>query len=263
MSRPPAGAQAGRHVPQPGPVRDLFDGAACLLRGLGIFAGTPGLWVIGLLPALLALLVLVALLVGLFVVLPGLVAGLTPFAGGWSAADRDALRLLVGVVIVVGAVWLAMVSYTALAVAIGQPFYETIARRVEAREGAVPDAEGGRWWRGVGRAIRDGLLLVALTGGIGLGLLVLGFVPLLGQTVVPVLGACVTGFFLSVELTAIALERRGLRLGERVRLLWRRRLLAIGFGLSVLLLFLVPLGAVLGMPGAIAGGTLVARRLRA
>jgi CysZ protein len=92
-------------------------------------------------------------------------------------------------------------------------------------------------------------------------LLVLGLVPLVGQTVVPVLGACVTGWFLAVELTAIALERRGLRLGERLRLLWRRRLLTVGFGLAVFVLFLVPLGAVLGMPGAIAGGTLLARRL--
>jgi CysZ protein len=248
-------------VQQRGSARDLFDGAACLVRGLGIFAGTPGLWVIGLLPALLALLVLVALLVGLFAALPGLVAALTPFAGGWSPGGRDALRALVGAVIAVGAVWLAIISYTAMAVAIGQPFYEVIARRVEAREGAVAERPDGPWWRGVVRALRDGLLLVALTAGLGLGLLVLGFVPLVGQTVVPVLGACVTGFFLAVELSAIALERRGLRLGERLRLLWRRRLLSIGFGLAVFLLFLLPLGAVLGMPGAVAGGTLLARRL--
>jgi CysZ protein len=73
----------------------------------------------------------------------------------------------------------------------------------------------------------------------------------------------VTGFFLAVELSAIALERQGLRLSDRLRLLWRRRLLALGFGLAVFLLFLVPLGAVLGMPGAVAGGTLLARRLHA
>jgi CysZ protein len=93
-------------------VRQLFDGAACLVRGLGIFAGTPGLWVIGLVPAFLALLVLIGLLVGLVVALPGLVDALTPFARAWTAADRDALRLLLELVIAVGAVWLAMVSYT-------------------------------------------------------------------------------------------------------------------------------------------------------
>ena len=243
-------------------MRDLLDGAACLLRGLGIFAGTPGLWVVGLVPALLALLVLVGLLAGLLVALPGLVAAVTPFAGGWSPADRDALRFLVAAVIVVGALWVALVSYTALAMAIGQPFYEMIARRVEAREGAGPAAREVSWWRGIFRALRDGMLLVSLTAGLSLALLVLGFVPLLGQTAVPVLGACVTGFFLAFELSAVALERRGLRLGDRLRLLWRRRLLTLGFGLAAFLLFLVPLGAVLGMPGAVAGGTLLARRLQ-
>ena len=242
-------------------LRDLFDGAACLGRGLGIFVTTPGFWVIGLLPALLALLVLIGLLVAFLLALPGAVAALTPFAAGWSPADRDAFRLLIGAVLVVSAVWLAMVSYTALAITIGQPFYETIARRVEARAGMLPVERRLPLWRAVGRAVRDGILLVTLTAGLSLTLLLLGFLPVVGQTAVPVLGACITGFFLSVELTSIALERRGLGLGERLRLLWRRRLLAIGFGVAVFLLFLVPLGALLGMPGAVAGGTLLARRL--
>jgi CysZ protein len=243
-------------------VRQLFEGAGCLVRGLRIFAGTPGLWALGLGPALIALVVLVAMVAALVVALPGVVAALTPFAGGWSADARDALRVVIGLAILVGAGWLAMVSYTAVALAIGQPFYEAISSRVDALEGAgaEPLTAPGAWWRGVGRAIRDGLLLVALTATLSACLFVLGFVPLIGQTVVPVLGACVTGWFLAVELSAIALERRGYRLGDRLALLWRRRLLTIGFGVAVFLLFLVPLGAVLGMPAAVAGGTLLARR---
>lgn len=242
--------------------RDLVDGVACLFRGLGIFARSPGLWLIGLLPALLALIVLGILVGALLVELPNLVAGMTPFAGGWDSSARDALRLVVGLAVVVGSLWLALVSYTALAIAIGQPFYEAIARRVDESEGGldrpVPHTP---WLRDVGRALRDGLLLVILTTGLGLAMLVLGLVPVIGQTVVPVIGACVTGFFLSVELSSVALERRGFRLGARLRMLWRRKLLALGFGVGAFLLFLIPLGAVLGMPGAIAGGTLLARRL--
>lgn len=215
----------------------------------------------GFLPALLALLVLIAVLVGFLLALPAIVDALTPFAGTWTGAARETLRALVTLVLAVSAVWLAVVSYTALALAIGQPFYEAIARRVEAREGEMPALPHVHWWRSAGRAVRDGLLFVALTGGLSLVLVLLGFVPLLGETVVPVLGACMTAFYLSVELTSIALESRGLRLGERLRLLWRRRLLAIGFGLAALVIFLVPFGAVVGMPGAVAGGTLLARRL--
>ena len=237
--------------------RDLVDGVGCLVRGIGLFAATPGLWPIGLLPALLALAVLVVIVVGFVAALPAAVGTVTPFANGWNPADRDTLRLLIEVVLAAGAVWLAVISYTALALTIGQPFYEAISRRVD------PAADAGRVrpWRAVGRALRDGLLLVVLTAALSLGLLVLGLVPLVGQTVVPVLGACVTGFFLSVELTSIALERRGLGLGARLALLWRRRLLALGFGLVAFVLFLIPLGAVLCMPGAVAGGTLLARRM--
>jgi uncharacterized protein involved in cysteine biosynthesis len=243
--------------------RDLVDGAACLVRGLGIFARTPGLWAMGLLPALIALVALGILLGVLVAELGSLVGALTPFAAAWDPSTRDAVRFVVGLAVVAGSLWLAMVSYTALAIAIGQPFYEAIARRVDEAEGGldapVPHTP---WLRDVGRALRDGLFLVILTAGLGVLMLVLGFVPLIGQTVVPVVGACVTGFFLSVELSSVALERRGFRVGDRLRMLWRRKLLAVGFGVAAFLLFLIPLGAVLGMPGAIAGGTLLARRLR-
>lgn len=253
---------ARSHVPDRPRARDLFDGVACVVRGQSIVAGTPALWPLGLVPALIALLLLVALVAGLVVALPIVVGALTPFANGWSPTDRNTLRLLVGVVLAIGAIWLAMISYTALALAIGQPFYEAISRRVEAREGGLPAGEPRpRPWRAAGRAVRDGLLLTAVTAGLSVGLFVLGVVPLVGETVVPVVGACITGFFLAVELTAIALERRGLGLADRLALLWRRRLLALGFGVATFVLFLIPLGAVVGMPGAVAGGTLLARRL--
>jgi uncharacterized protein involved in cysteine biosynthesis len=80
-----------------------------------------------------------------------------------------------------------------------------------------------------------------------------------GQTVVPVVAALVSGYFLTLELTSIALERRGLRRRERFALLRRDRALSVGFGASVFVVFLIPLGAVLAMPGAVAGGTLLAR----
>jgi uncharacterized protein involved in cysteine biosynthesis len=250
------------HSPDRPRLRDLFDGAACLVRGEAIVIGTPALWPLGLLPALLALGLLVVLVVGLVVLLPALVGALTPFANGWSPADRETLRVLVGVVLAISAIWLAMISYTALALAVGQPFYEAISRRVEAREGGLPAGEPRpRPWRSAIRALRDGLLLVALTAGLSVGLFLLGLVPVAGETVVPVLGACITGFFLAVELSSIALERRGLGLADRLALLWRRRLLTLGFGVAAFVLFLVPLGAVVGMPGAVAGGTLLARRL--
>jgi CysZ protein len=89
----------------------------------------------------------------------------------------------------------------------------------------------------------------------------LGVLPVVGQTVAPVAGAIVTGFFLAIELLAIPLERRGLRLAGRVQWVWRHRYVTVGFGVATFLLFLVPLMNVFAMPAAVVGGTLLVRGL--
>jgi len=95
----------------------------------------------------------------------------------------------------------------------------------------------------------------------GIALFALGFIPFVGQTVVPVVGFCVSGFFLALELTAVAFQRREVPLRERLRLLRGRMMLTLGFGVPLVLLFLVPLLAVFAMPGAVAGATLLVRDL--
>ena len=90
-------------------------------------------------------------------------------------------------------------------------------------------------------------------------LLLLGFIPVLGQTVVLVLGALVGGWFLTLELTGFAFQARGLVLRDRRRALGARRARTLGFGVLTYLLFLVPFGAVIVMPAAVAGATLLSR----
>ena len=88
-----------------------------------------------------------------------------------------------------------------------------------------------------------------------------GFVPFAGQTVVPVIGFFVTGFFLTEELAGVALQRRRVELRDRLALLRSRRLLVWGFGTPLAVAFVVPFVAVFLMPGAVAGATLMARDL--
>ena len=78
---------------------------------------------------------------------------------------------------------------------------------------------------------------------------------------IPVVGFCVTGFFLVEELTGVALQRRGVELRERLALLRGHKQLAWGFGTPLAVAFLVPFVAVFLMPGAVAGATLMAREL--
>ncbi len=85
-----------------------------------------------------------------------------------------------------------------------------------------------------------------------------GVLPVVGQSVVPVLVVLVTAWFMALEVVAVPFCRRGLGLRKRTALLRRRRMLAVGLGLPAALLCLIPLMAIVVMPAAFAGGVLVA-----
>jgi CysZ protein len=123
----------------------------------------------------------------------------------------------------------------------------------------VPDAVEAGLWRSLSRSIVDSLRLIGLSVLIGIPLFLLGFLPVVGQTAIPVLGGAFAGWLLAVELTGVPFQRRGRRLRERRAVLRTRRPLALGFGVAVFGCFLIPLGAILLMPAAVAGATLLAR----
>jgi CysZ protein len=107
----------------------------------------------------------------------------------------------------------------------------------------------------------DSLRVLVRVAAFGIVLFAAGFLPFVGQTVVPVIGFCVSGYFLTLELSGVAFQRRDVPILERIRLLRRRLPLALGFGVPLVLAFLVPFVAVVLMPGAVAGATLLAREL--
>jgi CysZ protein len=245
--RPPAPVPApvpdSPPPPAPGRARGgPLTGGADVLRGIGMFLGTPGVRLLGILPVVLAALIVVALLGLLVVYLDELAGALTPFADRWDENTRTLVRVGAGLALLLGSTVVLVVSFTVIAQIIGQPFYERISDRVEHQLGAPPAGADAPWWRSFPRASLESALL-------------------LGLTVVPVLQAAVAGFFLAVELLAIPLERRGLHLAGRLRFVWRHRAQTLGFGITAFLLFLVPLMNVLAMPGAVVGATLLVRRL--
>ncbi|GAA0814772.1 EI24 domain-containing protein [Spirilliplanes yamanashiensis] len=242
-------------------VRQFFAGVGLLGRGLALYLRNPSLIALGIVPALISGVLYAAGIVTLVYFLPDLASAVTWFADDWTGWLRSATRFVAGAALLgLGGV-LGVVTFTALTLIIGDPFYEKISERVEARFGGVPDEVEVSWHRSLGRSVLDALRLVALSALVGLPLFAAGFVPLVGQTVVPVLAACVAGWFLAVELSGVPFQRRGKRLADRRRALRTQRPVALGFGVAVFLCFLVPLGAVLLTPAAVAGATLLSRRV--
>ena len=243
-----------------GSLRQFVLGAGLLARGLGLVLRNPRLLGLGLIPALIAGALYATALFFLADHLPGLADAVTWFTDGWAQGWQDVMQILAGIAIVGIAVLLGILTFTAVTLLIGDPFYERISELVEDRFGGVPDAVDAGFWPSLRRSLADSLRLIGISVLIGIPLFALGFVPVVGQTVVPVLGGAVGGWLLAVELTGVPFQRRGQRLRHRRAVLARHRPVVLGFGVAVFCCFLIPLGAILLMPAAIAGATLLARQ---
>ncbi|WP_243723144.1 EI24 domain-containing protein [Actinomadura sp. 7K507] len=253
--RPPA-AQDG---PKPSGVKDLFNGVGYLLRGIGWVARHPAQWLFGLIPALVVLAVYGAALLFLAFQIDDLAGWVTGFADGWSDAARTGARVVAGIAIYGTALFLVLITFTAMTLLVGDPFYEAIAVRVEESQGGAPPDPDVPLMVQIGRALKDALLLGVIALMFAVVFFACGFVPVIGQTVVPVVAGLVSGYFLAGELTSVAMDRRGILRKERFARMRANRPLVVGFGAATVVVFLIPLGAVLAMPGAVAGGTLLAR----
>lgn len=215
--------------------------------------------VFGLIPAVIVLVVYAVALGLLAYQLDDLSGWVTPFADDWSDGARKAARAVAGIAIFGASVFVAVLTFTALTLLVGDPFYEAIAVRVEESQGGAPPEPDVPLLVQIWRAVKDAVLLGLIALAFAVVFFACGFLPVVGQTVVPVIAALVSGYFLAGELTGVALERRGMLRPERFALLKRHRALVVGFGAATFVVFLIPLGAVLAMPGAVAGATLLVR----
>lgn len=224
-----------------------------------MWGSSPRAMLLGAIPPLIVGALYLAVAIALILNLDTVITWMTPFVNDWDPSAQPLVRVpfaiaLLGAVLLVG-----VFTFTAVTLTVGDPFYERIARRVEIELGDAPAELDESFWTGLWRGIGGGVRFLLLTASVGLLLFVLGFIPLLGQTVVPVLGWFVGGWFLAIELSGFAFEARGLRLKDRRRMLAANRARTLGFGVPIYLLFLVPFVAVLVMPAAVAGATMLAR----
>jgi len=241
-------------------VKNFAAGARALGTGFGLLLRSPRLLALGALPALLSAVLLLGAVGTLAYFSGDLVSWMTPFADGWAAGLRRAVRVLLAIVLVGAAALLSSVAFIALTLLIGGPFYEHIAERTEQRLGLDTRDDGAGFARQLARGVRDSIKLVLVAAVGAVLLFALGFVPVLGQTVVPVLGALFGAWLVGLEMIGLVFQRRGLPLGARQRALCADKAGALGFGLPTYLLCLIPVLQLVVIPSAVVGGTLLAHR---
>jgi CysZ protein len=240
-------------------LKDFAQGIGLYWRGARSWSTDPALMAIGLIPGLITM----ALFIGMFLALGWGLEGAT----GWIAdravgaeSDLHGLIQLAAGLALIGA-WLLLLVYAFVTVTsvVGQPFFERISHRVDSRLGPVPEAPAWPWWRNAVRGVGEGARLLLLTAPLSLGLFLLGLIPVVGTATSWTLGLLFGGWFVALEFTAIPFERRGMVLRERRRVLGERRARTLGFGAMAFLMSVLPPVAILAMPSAVAGGTMLAR----
>lgn len=245
-------------------VKEALIGARMLTRGLATWRTAPRTMAWGLLPAALA-----SVILGVFVV--GALVAAGPI-GEWTAdrafADGSAphamLRALVAVAVLGAAALISIYTFTALALLVGQPFFERISRQLDAHDPSLDAEDPEPWWRQAWRGIAEWARLLLLTVPLGIVSLLVGAIPVVGTATAFVLSAALGGWLLALELTSYPLSRRGIvTLAQRRAALKHHRARAIGFGAAVFLVFLIPGAVVAMMPAAAAGGTALVRSLPA
>ncbi len=246
--------------PSARPWREVVGGVRTALSGFRAWGSDPGIMALGVVPGLITLALLGAALAALVLTAGDLGGAIGDRIGGegWFG---NVLAVAATLALLIGGALVAIALFTTLALAIGQPFFEAISRRVDARRGglALPAAEEP-WARALLRGLGEGARTIAISVGVSLALVVVGLIPIAGTATAFALGAIIGGRLLAIELTAYPMARRGIvSRQERIVALRPHRWRTVAFGATVFLLFLVPLGALLTMPAAVVGATLLTR----
>ncbi len=239
-----------------GIMRDVVFGARIARRGFRAWGTSPRLMMWGVVPGLVTAVLFIAVAI---VVATQLARWSESIANALVSADgafHTLVQIVAAVGIVAGVVLIAVYTFTAITLAIGQPFFERISRAIDSEHGFQGSDHEERWHRAAMRGLGEVARLSLLTVPLALGLFVVGWVPVVGSVAAFVLGASCGGWFLALELTTYPLARRGVyTLAQRRAVLRRKRALVVGFGSAVFMAFLIPFGAALLMPAAVAGAT--------
>ncbi|GAB3714469.1 EI24 domain-containing protein [Mariniluteicoccus flavus] len=241
----------------------MLQGIADLVRGIAMVARRPGVIGLGLVPPLISSIVMVGLLVGFGFWVDDLADWLTPFASRWAPSTAGIVRGIVMIILYAAAILLVVLTFSAVTLALGAPIYERIAGRIDDAVSMVaPTGAAERPDQLVGRVVGQVLVTVGLSVVGSVVCFLLGLVPVIGAVIGFLASALFGGWMMARELVGPALERRGfLTLAARAKVLRTRPATVLAFGIPVFWLLAIPFVSIAFFPGAVAGGTLLTRRL--
>jgi CysZ protein len=216
----------------------------------------PALWLYGIVPVLLNLLItalVLAILVGAAMAFMVYLHPQFP-EGGWGLFLEivTALALLVAAGTLAFVVWLLL-----LGILVGHSLGR-LAKRVELQLGTPPDQlRDIPWMYQVVDSFRDVAMLIAINGGT----LLLHLIPGLGSVLAVLVSLYFDSLLFGAEVFDYPLMLRGMRRDEKWAFLKRHRPYTLGLGFATLLVALIPLVGPIFMTTAAVGAVLLYHEL--
>jgi CysZ protein len=238
---PPVAIHRDYDARRASPLYHFAAGIRFFFAGLPLLFRHPALLGLSLLPVLLTLIAI------------GSIGAASIYAAGRYFGGE--LRLITQALVLLAVLLLGYVIYLPLARVLLAPFSEALSRRAHlVATGARMSRPAGGW----ARAMLEGLKLVLLQ-------MVVGVLALAASLIFPPIGAPIgvltAIFIVGLDYLDVPLSARGLKLREKLALVWRHKSAAAGFGLAGYLLLLIPIVNLFSLPVGVIGATLLATRL--
>lgn len=212
---------------------------------------------LGALPAIIVGVLFFAIIAGASTGSYQLATWVTSFADSWALQWRELLRLTLAIAIVVALIYFLLITFVAVTLFVGGPCYERIWRATENASGTLPPHLPGRARDQVTKSLSDlarSILMALHTALLGF---LLGLIPLVGAPAAAVFVTIRGVQALALEITSYAADARGWSFAQRRQRLKQHVLRTFGLAFPFQLVFIIPGGALVGMPAAVAAGTLL------
>lgn len=246
--------------------RQFLGGLLLSVRSAKFLIWQPSLWPAAILPALINLIIFVAIATGLVLGTSNILQWIwaRPELVAWYHLFMIVLWHVLLVVMIIGSLVVAYYAVLLVAGAVASPFHDRLSRKTEEKlTGSVVDVRSDEsTLRSTLRSTGASLGRLGAYLGCLAVLLPLHLIPGFGHATFAVLAACVSALFLSVEYSGDTLDRYGFGLRDKLRRIRQRLPLAAGFGAGASLLLFVPVVNILTAPIAVVGGTVLGLAIR-
>jgi len=240
-------------------IADFLKGGTYPFKAFGAIIRLPSCWTWISWPVFINFLIYILLGYFYFVFLIPWVLQYLPSAESSAVLHWTymALKTLIGTVLVILAVILFIISFTFCFFLIAPPFLDRLSLEIEKGAYSLKISEEGDWktlFAEIALSIRNSLhltlymlLWTVILFPLNFLIPYVGFLP----------GFLVSGYYLGLSFFVYSAEHRKLSIKDLKKLAKNRKALVLGFGITTYFALFVPFLAIIFLPCAVAGGTML------